>query len=345
MTTVGIPRGMLFYEFYPMWRAYFHALGVAQATSQQPSRRVVDEGILCAVDEACLPVKVFLGHCLDMSRRCDMLFVPRMVSVEPGAYTCPKLLGLPDMVRAVPGTAPVLTAVVDYTKRRFAAFGAAIEIGEKLGVSRTRSARAHAIAVARHRQFRARLEREEGWFAGACDGAAGYRVQAARRQAPGPREARDPREAPDRREARDRRARILVLGHSYVINDAAINLGIKEHIERMGARAIAPDSVPESVANRHAAFLPKRLFWTYEKRLFGSAHYCVENGLCDGIIQMMSFGCGPDSLISELIRREAGRKRVPYMAMVVDEHTGEAGAVTRLEAYLDMLCSRGMAHS
>jgi len=316
MSVIGIPRGMLFYEFYPMWRAYFEGLGVTVVTSQRSSRNVVDAGILCAVDEACLPVKVFLGHCLDVSRRSDMLFVPRIVSVEPGAYTCPKILGLPDMVNAIPGVAPVLTVVVDYTKRRFAALGAALEIGDKLGVSRLRAAYAYAEAVAGHRRFAKGLAKGGGWFAAACEGS-GAPVHG--------------------------RPRVLVLGHSYVINDEAINLGMKDHLERLGAQAVAPESISCDLAGRCAARLPKRLFWTYEKRLYGSASHYMARGLCDGIIQVMSFGCGPDSLISEIIRREAARKRVPYMAMIVDEHTGEAGTVTRLEAYLDMLCRRAVA--
>ena len=34
-----------------------------------------------------------------LSGECDNVFVPRLVSVERKAYICPKLMGLPDMVR------------------------------------------------------------------------------------------------------------------------------------------------------------------------------------------------------------------------------------------------------
>ena len=39
------------------------------------------------------------------------------------------------------------------------------------------------------------------------------------------------------------------------------------------------------------------------------------------------------SLIEEVVRK-AG---IPFMTLTVDEHTGEAGMLTRLEAFVDMI--------
>jgi predicted nucleotide-binding protein (sugar kinase/HSP70/actin superfamily) len=58
----------------------------------------------------------------------------------------------------------------------------------------------------------------------------------------------------------------------------------------------------------------------------------------DGIIYVACFGCGPDSMVGEIIERKIAGK--PYMLITVDEHTGEAGLVTRLEAFCDMLKRR-----
>lgn len=40
-------------------------------------------------------------------------------------------------------------------------------------------------------------------------------------------------------------------------------------------------------------------------------------------------------MIGEMISRKVYRK--PFMMLTIDEHTGEAGLVTRLEAFCDML--------
>jgi len=45
-----------------------------------------------------------------------------------------------------------------------------------------------------------------------------------------------------------------------------------------------------------------------------------------------------DSMIGEVIERKIKNK--PFMMITIDEHTGEAGMVTRLEAFCDMLLRR-----
>ena len=53
---------------------------------------------LCVVD-ACLTIKIFHGHVVYLIGKVDIFYVPRIISIEPKEYICPKFLGLPDMVR------------------------------------------------------------------------------------------------------------------------------------------------------------------------------------------------------------------------------------------------------
>jgi predicted nucleotide-binding protein (sugar kinase/HSP70/actin superfamily) len=45
--------------------------------------------------------------------------------------------------------------------------------------------------------------------------------------------------------------------------------------------------------------------------------------------------CGPDSFLCSYFRRLMGTK--PYLELEVDDHTAEAGMLTRCEAFLDSL--------
>ncbi len=166
MLTVGIPRGLLFYEYYPLWKTLLEGLGVRVVDSGATSRRILDIGVSECVDEACLPVKAYIGHCIHLSPKCDALFVPRVVSVEQGAYTCPKLLGLPDMVAAAGTGAKLLTPVIDRTKSPRAAFSAALQLGKLLGRPATRSTLAYLKAVREQGTFEAGLPGSSGWFSG-----------------------------------------------------------------------------------------------------------------------------------------------------------------------------------
>lgn len=53
------------------------------------------------------------------------------------------------------------------------------------------------------------------------------------------------------------------------------------------------------------------MFWTYGKRIIGSSFCAIEEGLCDGMIYISSFGCGMDSILVDLIERKAKEKWFP----------------------------------
>jgi predicted nucleotide-binding protein (sugar kinase/HSP70/actin superfamily) len=61
----------------------------------------------------------------------------------------------------------------------------------------------------------------------------------------------------------------------------------------------------------------------------------------DGVIYLIAFECGPDALIKVLMDSEARKHPgVAYMSLVLDEHSGEAGMNTRVEAFLDAIVRR-----
>jgi len=72
--------------------------------------------------------------------------------------------------------------------------------------------------------------------------------------------------------------------------------------------------------------------------MIGSAFHFMDSDSIDGIIHVASFGCGPDSFTGEIIERQVRRRgNLPFLNLTIDEHTGEAGVITRLEAFIDMI--------
>lgn len=57
----------------------------------------------------------------------------------------------------------------------------------------------------------------------------------------------------------------------------------------------------------------------------------------DGVIQLAPFTCMPE-IVAESILPEVSRDlNLPVLSLTLDEHTGEAGYITRLEAFVDLL--------
>ena len=92
------------------------------------------------------------------------------------------------------------------------------------------------------------------------------------------------------------------------------------------------------------ASLGNEQYWANEYDMTGSAGHYLKDNKVDGVITLTAFGCGPDSLMVERITRKAKRFNKPLLNITIDEHTGEAGFITRLEAFVDMLFRKKRAN-
>lgn len=75
------------------------------------------------------------------------------------------------------------------------------------------------------------------------------------------------------------------------------------------------------------------------KECIGEALVANKIGM-DGAIQIFPMGCMPEVVAKSILPTIQKDKDFPIMTLIVDEVTGEAGYITRVEAYIDMLESR-----
>ena len=80
-------------------------------------------------------------------------------------------------------------------------------------------------------------------------------------------------------------------------------------------------------------------YWQTEDEILKTARYFLTEGRSeiDGVIFLTSFACGPDSLIQEIVMRDMKESQIPYLSLVLDEHSGESGLVTRIQALIEMI--------
>jgi predicted nucleotide-binding protein (sugar kinase/HSP70/actin superfamily) len=118
-------------------------------------------------------------------------------------------------------------------------------------------------------------------------------------------------------------------------------MNVVSRLEELGIAAITPEMVSNCQALTAAKALGKKIFWSNSQHMAGAALALMNSRHpVDGLIFITSFSCGPDALIGELISQRAQALQIPCMLLTVDEHTAEAGFVTRLEAFTDMLSRR-----
>src|SRR4030043_2410737 len=130
---IGIPRALLYYQYFPAWKTFFEELGAEGVVSPPTTQSMVTVGSSRVVADTCLPVKVFLGHVIWLADKCDRIFIPAVRSVEPKVYNCSKFLGLPDMTRAVISEAPpFLELDIDINKGRNTLYRAIYSLGRNI---------------------------------------------------------------------------------------------------------------------------------------------------------------------------------------------------------------------
>jgi predicted nucleotide-binding protein (sugar kinase/HSP70/actin superfamily) len=86
------------------------------------------------------------------------------------------------------------------------------------------------------------------------------------------------------------------------------------------------------IQNRYRE-ISKAIYWKHNKQLLnGIVEY---KDKVDGIIYLSVFPCGTDSLANDISIRKVNH--IPTLNIVLDEQKANAGIVTRLESFLDII--------
>jgi len=127
--------------------------------------------------------------------------------------------------------------------------------------------------------------------------------------------------------------RVALIGHFYNIEDDFISRPMVDTFTGHGYRICTKDELPKSVLCSRQGFA-RKIRWVYERELYNAFRFLVDK--VSGVCVIVSMGCGPDSLVAEFMREEAQQQDVPFLQLVIDEHSGTAGIVTRVEAFLEL---------
>ena len=310
--TVGLTRAMTFYEHGRLWQNFFTMLGCSVLVSQQTNQRIMDAGVAHCSNETCLPVKVLTGHVLELAGKCDTIFIPRYKSTARHELCCPKLCGLPDMVRlSLREKVDILEITVDVDKDDTETNKSLEALARRIGVSYSDVQNTYRRAVKNRLNFdvKARLS---------ADMEIGTLI-------------------PEKT--------VAVLGHPYMIYDRFLSMNLIGKLRAAGMAVVTPDSFSHRARIDNAyPYFDRRNFYAIGSDNLGCAYLCAQRMQVAGLVYLTPFACGIDSLTTEFIARHLKQRRpLPMLVQTVDEHTGEAGFDTRLEAFLDMLNAYGGA--
>jgi len=325
--TIGIPRALIYWKRPYFWESFFENLGFEVLLSPKTNKEIVEMGVKVADPETCFSNKVYFGHLIwldglqpahhppaSAGPKCDLIFVPRLKAVDEHSFIshprsarvtegkleyCPKFFGLPDLSKILVKT-PILTETFDERKEKFEKTLA--RLGKKLKKRIKEVEEATKKAFSKEKEIK---EKEEQDF-----------LEKIKSQKP----------------------KIVLISHPYNLYDEYVNLRIKEKLEKLGAESIFIDEVPISVNQppQHKSASNIKFHWEFGKEIMEKIETILNHDIA-GAIQISSFACGCDAVLKEFVEREFKQNKIPFLYLMIDEQTGEAGLQTRLEAFIDTL--------
>jgi predicted nucleotide-binding protein (sugar kinase/HSP70/actin superfamily) len=120
----------------------------------------------------------------------------------------------------------------------------------------------------------------------------------------------------------------VLLAHPYMLGDDYFVGPVVRKLQEM--------SVPVHLANLPEKPAASFVHWETSNRMYD--FLCrMQPGEYEGIVHLSSFNCGCDSMTTEFFREVAQSKRIPYLVLMLDEHSASSGLETRLEAFVDSI--------
>ncbi|MDF2840693.1 MAG: 2-hydroxyglutaryl-CoA dehydratase [Clostridia bacterium] len=144
--------------------------------------------------------------------------------------------------------------------------------------------------------------------------------------------------------------KIAIIGEIYTVIEPFSNLYIEDKLMDYGISTkrmltpswwlknlvLSPMNMNQlDIKKKSKEYLPM-MIGGHARECIGEAVLAYEEGF-DGAIQIFPMGCMPEIVSKAILPKISKDKDFPIMTLVVDEMTGEAGYVTRIEAFVDLL--------
>ena len=314
--TIGIPRVLNFWDEAPFFKAFLTLLGFKVVFSPESTRAIYERGIHAVPsDTECFPAKLVHGHIRELKDRgVDRIFMPEIV-VMPSENTektsfsrCALVKGYPIVINSsdnpyekygIPFDAPYFYWYTDEDKER----QLADYMYDAFKIERELTVKAVRQALSAQREYDGELKK------------AG-------------------KEALERAK-KEGRLSVVLAGRPYH-NDPLVNHELPELLASFGVTVLTADSLPAlpGVELRRSRI---DIVNNFHARMLGSAILAAKDPDLE-YIQIVSFGCGHDAVLSdEIVRLMNEISGKAPLILKVDESDAQGPLRIRVRSFIETL--------
>ena len=258
---IGIPRAMTYYRYGVLWKNFFENLNCNVVLSPETNKEILELGINNTIDECCLSYKIYIGHVLYLSEKCDYILVSRICDYGKKDKVCTRLNGTFDNIKYLIPKEQILEYNIEHTKYKYEFFGF-LKMGLKITKNIIKIICSYIYAKQKQRNFDINKQNEE------------------------------------KNKLLKPQKKVLILSHFYNIKDKFIAKYITEYLENSNIIPIYSDRLDKNIATKFSEYFSNTLYWKYSKEMIGSLYYYQHQ--IDGIIFISTYPCGIDSLVNNL---------------------------------------------
>ncbi|RJR21051.1 MAG: CoA protein activase [Nitrospiraceae bacterium] len=305
---IGIPMLFFFHDLLPYWSTFLWELGFEVVLSGETSRQVINKGVENILSESCFPHKVAHGHIKELiDRNVDAVFLPSFINFNPDSekmrsFACPYAQTMPYIARVIFGEARFIVPLINMEQGRDYLVAQLYESLNPFSISKSAVRSAIAKAESAQADFNTTVKRR------------GKEIL----------------------EGLSERA-IVIVGRAYNAFDSGINLEIPKKLAALGVFSIPMDYLPLESVDIFDKWT--NMYWRSGQNILRAAEIIRDNPKLFALY-IGNFSCGPDSFIHRFFDKTMSNK--PYLQIEIDEHSADAGVITRCEAFLDSISSRGV---
>lgn len=311
--TVGVPYALMIHKFFPMANAFFRNLGLNVLLSPPTNEEIIRLAQETAQAENCYPVKLLHGHMAWLAEQgVDYIFMPSVHTMKHESshvehnYGCVYMQTAPQLVAKALDLDRreiiLLNPVFDLDFGQESMASAMLSVGKQLGIPKPHCLPALLSGAKAVRRHTAAVEQQ------------GRKLLASL--------------GPD--------DKVLVLiTRNYGLSDPVLNMGIPRLLLERGHKVITLPHLPAHDLDLSEDY--PNLYWPFGQHILSGAKLVAHHPNLYAVY-LTNHGCGPDTMLSYLFRKEMGDK--PYLQIEVDEHFSPVGVITRIEAFLQSLKER-----
>ena len=322
--TIGIPRVLEFWASLPFWKAFFTSLGYTVVISRQSDYKMFEQGLHSVPsDTVCFPAKLVHGHVLSLiEKKVDRIFFPMMIAV-PSDHTkftatsvCPVVQAYSNICKNTDD--PERHYGVPLDQPVFHWFNEKLRRSQTLewfhthwGLDKKLLNKAITEGEKALKTYRSTLLEE------------GQKIlENVRKQ---------------------NSFAVVVAGRPYHA-DVLINHNIASHFTAMGIPVLTTESLPGVYDQDVPSATRVEIKNTFHLRMIGATMIAAKDPHIE-LAQIVSFGCGHDSILSDEMLRMMHRDSSKEILMLkLDEGDARGPVGIRIKSFIETVRARRAAN-